>query len=305
MYLPLYPERAIQAAQQSLLWTDIGLWSMQYIGPPYIYSFNEVGTGCGLISKKAAKSINGAVYWMGASQFFTLSSGGVQPVPCPVWDVIFQDLDTSNLDKIRVAVNTRFNEIAWYYPTVSSGGEVNAYVKYNIYLSAWDFGILGRTAWVDQSVLGAPIGADPNDLYIYQHEVLQSTGQTLTNAGGATGQTPMNSTFTTGYFAMNEGDLLTFVDQVWPDMRWGFYGGSQSATVNITFNVTQYPGDATSSPGTNTSNSYGPYAVTQATEYVTPRFRSRLVSITVSSNDANSFWRIGNIRYRYQQDGKY
>lgn len=276
----------IQGPQQGLIWTDLGLWSMQYIGQPYVYSFNEIGTGCGLIGRKAAASINGAVYWMGPSQFFKLGDGGVEPVPCPIWDVIFQDIDTSHANRIRVAVNSRFGEITWYYPTLSSGGEVNAYAKYNIYLQCWDFGNLGRSAWIDQSVLGPPIGADPTNRYIYQHE-------TSTDADGQ----PLLASFQTGYFALSEADIKSFIDQVWPDMKFGYYGGAQNATVNLTFYVTDYPGD--------TPLTYGPYAITKSTQFITPRFRGRLVSIGISSNDIGSFWRIGNIRYRYQQDGKF
>ena len=276
----------IQGPQQGLIWTDLGVWSMQYIGPPYVYSFNEIGSGCGLIGRKAAASINGNVFWMGPSQFFSLSEGGVQPVPCPIWDVIFQDLDQTQLDKIRVAVNSRFGEITWYYPTKSSGGEINAYIKYNVYMQSWDFGSLARSAWIDQSVLGPPIGSDPNSGYLYQHE-------TSPNADDQ----PLLASFRTGYFAMSDGDLKTFVDQVWPDMKWGYYGGTQNATVNMTFYVADYPGQ--------TPLQFGPYPLTQSTTFITPRFRGRLVSIELSSSDYDSFWRIGNIRYRLQQDGKF
>jgi len=276
----------IQGPQQGLIWTDLGLWSMQYIGPPYVYSFNEIGTGCGLIGRKAAASVNGNVYWMGASQFFSLTAEGVMPVPCPVWDVIFQDLDTDQVSRIRAAVNSRFGEIMWFYPTRSNDGEVNAYVKYNVYLQQWDYGFMARSAWIDQSVLGPPIGADPNTLYIYQHE-------TSTDADGSA----LNASFRTGYFAVADGDVQTYIDQVWPDMKWGYYGSTQNATVDLTFYVTDYPGDA--------PRVYGPYPVTQATQFITPRFRGRLVSVEVSSDDIGSFWRLGNVRYRVQVDGKY
>jgi hypothetical protein len=277
--------QCIQGPQQGLIWTDLGLWAMQYAGPPYVYQFNEIGTGCGLIGRKAATSMGGVVYWMGQSQFYRLSGSGVEPIRCPVWDVIFQDLDTDNLDKIRVAANSRFGEIAWYYPTNSNGGEVSHYVKYNVILNEWDFGELARTAWINESVLGPPIGAAP-DTYIYQHE-------TSTDADGQ----PMNSSFQTGYFVLTEADVKMFVDQVWPDMKWGYYGGDQNANVMLTFYVTDYPGQ--------TPIAYGPYTLTQATTYITPRFRGRLVSIKMESNDIGSFWRLGNTRYRFQQDGKY
>lgn len=276
----------IQGPQQGLIWTDLGVWAMQYVGPPFVYSFNELGTGSGLIARKAAASIAGSVYWMGPSQFYKLAGDGVAPVACPVWDVIFQDLDQNNLEKIRVAVNSRFGEITWYYPTMSNGGEINAYVKYNVFLEQWDFGNLSRSAWIDQSVLGPPIAADPNSGYIYQHE-------TSTDADGAA----MNSSFQTGYFTMSEADVKMFVDQVWPDMKWGYYEGVQSAVVNLTFFTTDYAGQ--------TPQQFGPYPLTQNTTFISPRFRGRLVSIKLDSNDVGSFWRIGNIRYRLQPDGKF
>jgi hypothetical protein len=277
--------QCIQGPQQGLIWTDLSLWAMQYVGPPYVYQFNEVGVNCGLIGRKAAGSMNGIIYWMGQSQFFKFSGSGVEPIRCPIWDVVFQDLDTDNLDKIRVATNSRFGEVAWYYPTTSNGGEVSHYVKYNINLDQWDYGTLGRTAWINESVLGPPIGAG-TDNYIYQHEVSPDADEQ-----------PMTSYFQTGYFVLNEADLKMFIDQVWPDMKWGYYGNVQSANVLLTFYVLDYPN--------STPSVYGPYTMTSAVQFITPRFRGRLVSIRIESNDIGSWWRLGNIRYRVQQDGKF
>ena len=284
--------QCIQGPQQGLVWTDLGVWAMQYAGPPYVYQFNELGTGCGLIGRKAASSVNGVVYWMGQSQFFRLSGNGVEPIRCPVWDVVFQDLDTTNLDKIRVAPNSRFGEITWYFPTISNGGENEGYVKYNFVLDQWDYGFnstanpyVARSAWINESVLGPPIGAGLNR-YIFQHETSQ-------NADGVA----MNSYFQTGYFALSEADVKMFIDQVWPDMKWGYFGGVQEANINMTFYVTDYPGQ--------TAIEYGPFILTQATTFITPRFRGRLVSIRIESNDIDSFWRLGNFRYRLQPDGRF
>jgi len=282
--------QCIQGPQQGLIWTDLGVWAMQYVGPPYVYQFNELGTGCGLIGRKAAASMSGTVYWMGQSQFFRLGASGPEPIKCPVWDVIFQDIDMDNVDKIRIAPNSRFGEITWYYPTLSNGGEVSRYVKYNTLLDQWDFGSLGRTAWINDSVLGPPIGAGTNN-FIYQHE-------TSTDAAGANGAaTAINAVFQTGYFALSEADIKMFVDQIWPDMKWGYYDGSQNATIQMTLYATDYAGQ--------TPIAYGPYTMTQNTTFITPRMRGRLVSIKIESNDVGSWWRIGNIRYRLQPDGKY
>ena len=276
---------AMQGPQQGLLWTDTNLWSMQYINLPLVYSFNEIGSGCGLVGRKAMGSMGGVVYWMSQSQFYMLAGGGVQPLPCPVWDVIFQDIDTDYWENVRCAPNSRFGEVAWYYPTTGSGGVPTKYVKYNTLLQQWDFGTLTRTAWIDQGVFGPPIGA-AGDLNIYQHE-------TSTDANGFA----MDAYVQTGYFALDEGDSKTFIDQVWPDMKWGYYGGANNATVQITFYAVDYPGQP--------PIVYGPYSISQQTEYISPRIRARLVSIRVTGDQIGTFWRMGNIRYRLQPDGKY
>jgi hypothetical protein len=286
----------IQGPQQGLLWTDLGLWSMQYVNLPLVYSFNEIASGCGLVGRKAAGTMGGIVYWMSQSQFFKLSGNGVEPIECPIWDVIFQDVDQNYWENVRCAPNSRFGEITWYYPVLNTDGTKGdgipkKYVKYNTLLNQWDFGTLTRTAWIDQSVNGAPIGAG-GDYAIYQHEVSATTG-TLYNDG----DNAMTSYFQTGYFSVQEGDLKTFLDQVWPDMKWGLYDNpNQNATVTITFYTADYPGD--------TPMEYS-YTVTKNTQFVTPRFRARLVSIKIESSDLDSFWRLGNIRYRYQPDGKF
>jgi hypothetical protein len=284
----------LQGPQQGLLWTDVSLWSMQYINLPNVYSFNEIASGCGLTGKKAAGVMAGVVYWMSQSQFFKLGGGGVETIPCPIWDVIFQEIDFSNANNIRCAPNSRFGEIAWYYPVLnpdgtSGTGEPTRYVKYNTLMNAWDYGDLTRTAWIDQSLLGPPLGAGiSGGAYpIYQHE-----------RGNDADESAMNSYIQTGYFALNEGDVKSFLDQVWPNMKWGKYGSdNQNAQVQITFFVADYPNQI--------PLQYGPFTMNQFSTYITPRFRGRLVSIRVSSNDVGSFWRLGNIRYRFQPDGKF
>lgn len=276
---------AIQAASQGLIWTDVALWSMQYIGQPFIYSFNDLGNGCGLIARRAMGVNNNITYWMSQSQFFMYSGSGIQPLPCPIWDVIFQQIDQNNLSSIRCAVNSRFNEISWFYPTAGSNGVNTNYVKYNFLMNLWDFGTLSRTAWINQSVLGAPIGSG-SDNFIYQHEM-----------GMDADTQAMNSSFKTGYFAMTDADVKMFVDQVWPDFKWGLFGGVQSAALNLTFYVTDYPG--------NTPTVYGPFTMTQAVQFLSPRFRGRLVAVEISSSDFGSFWRIGQMRYEAIPDGRY
>lgn len=280
---------ALQVDLQGLLWTDLSVWSMQYIGVSSssqgVYSFNEIGTGCGLISQKAAATINGITYWMGQSQFFAYTGQGVTPITCPVWDDIFPVLDITRLDEVRVAANSNFNEVGWYYPVTS--GKI-MFAKMNVVLGqgSWDVSEIRRSAWINQSVLGPPIGAEPSTNYILQHET----------SNDADGQA-MHSYFQTGYFVLSEADVLMFVDQIWPDMKWG-YGTSTNAQVQLTFSVAEYPTDL--HPQT-----FGPFTLSQAVQFVTPRFRGRLVSLRFESVDVGTFWRLGRIRYRYAADGRF
>jgi hypothetical protein len=281
----------VQGPQQALVWTDVDVWSMQYVGLPYVYSFNQIGTGCGLIGRKAAGFFNGIAYWMGFRQFYVSGGSGVEILPSTVWDVVFQNLYQGQTawNKIRFFTNALFGEIGWYYPSANGTGEIDSYVKYNVNLGLWDYGSLGRSAWADQSVLGPPIGADPVSLYLYQHET----------SNDADGQ-PMLPFFQSGYFTIAEGDFKTFVDLVWPDMRWTTWNDLVSgpgATVQITFMCLDYPGD--------TPVVFGPYTVTQATKFFNTRLRARLVAIRISSSDLGTFWRIGALRYRYAPDAKF
>ena len=299
----------IQGPQQGLIWTDLDLWSMQYIGAPLVYGFNKIGSNCGAISRKCVGQMGNTIYWMSQKQFFINAGQGPQPLPCPVWDVIFQNLKSGNdangipyTQHIRCAPNSQFNEIMWFYPSANGNGENDSYVKFNTVLNQWDFGSLGRSAWIDQSVLGPPIGAG-TDNYLYQHEIGN-------DAASGTTTTAMQSSMQTGFFSIAEGDNIMYVDQIWPDMKWGTYSGNQNATVNMTLYWTNYAGDPTVSTGSYAgapSNlvSSTTFPMTQSTEYISCRIRARLIAVSISSNDVGTFWRLGGIRYRAAPDGKY
>jgi hypothetical protein len=274
----------LQGPQAALIWTDIDLWAMSYLGPPLVFGFNKVSGGSGLASAHSACQLNGSVYWMGRSNFYIYGPSGAAPIPCTVWDAVFQNIDTDNLDKCWAWVNTPFNEIWFYYPSLTSNGQCDSYAKVNVVDGTWDNGTLSRSCGIAQSVLGPPIAASPTSI-IYQHE-------TTNDADGQ----PINASMTTGYFVIGDGEDVSFVDWLIPDFKWGLYNGTQGANIMISLNVVNYPGD--------TPVTYGPYTVTSTSQYITPRIRGRQMSIQVQSNDVGSFWRLGNIRYRYAPDGR-
>lgn len=277
----------LPVSNQNLIWTDLDVWIMNFIGFPNVYGFNRIGAGAGAASSHAIQALRGGVHWMGISNFYRYAGAGVEVVPCPVWDAVFQNLNIPFAKNIRAMPNTPFNEAGYLYPSLASvNGECDSYVKYNISEPGqpWDYGLLPRSAWIDQNVFGPPIGANPGGV-IYQHE-------TTNDAAGQ----PMSWSYTTGYFRIGEGEEYAFVDQWRPDFKWGEFGQPSTAQIQMTFNVVNFPGD--------TPVQYGPYTVTQATKYLTTRFRGGLISITISGNDLGSFSRLGYIRYRYGAQGR-
>lgn len=275
----------LQGPQQALIWTDLDLYAMQYLGYPLVWGFNQISTGCGLVGPHAACTMRNSVYWMSQGNFFVLSGGGVREIPCTVWDKVFQNFDTANQNKCVAAPNSMFDEITFYYPSLTGGtGEIDSYVKYNVVTGAWDYGSLSRTAWIDQSVLGQPIGTTPGGL-IYQHET----------SNDADGQ-PLNSWFQSGWFTIAEGQQFAFVDWFWPDFKWALASGGASAQVIVTIFAVDYPNGS--------QRTYGPFTMTSATQYINTRLRGRQISIKVESNDIGSFWRLGDLKFRIQQQGR-
>lgn len=275
----------LQAPQQGLIWTDLDMWSMQYVQPPLVFGFTKIMTGCGLVGKHVANVLGGIVYWMSQKQFFVKGSAGPQPLPCTVWDVVFQDIDTANVDKVVCAVNSEFNEVTWYYPSASGGtGQIDRYVKFNPVEKAWDTGTVARTAWIDQSVLGSPIGSGTDNV-IYQHEM-----------GYDANGIAMAPYFETGYFVLADGEDFIFLDELLPDMKWGTSAGSQTASVQITITMVDWPNGP--------ERSYGPFTMTAAKQFINTRCRGRQAKIKIQSSDPGSFWRLGRIRYRFARDGR-
>ncbi len=276
----------IQSAQQGIIWTDIDCYVMQNVGQPIVFGFNRVGSGCGLVGQHACGVLNGNVYWMGPNNFFVLGNNGVTPIPCSVWNFIFNNIDVENIWKVKCAVNSLFNEISWFFPQAGTGGntENSLYVKWNANENEWDYGSLGRSAWIDVTVLGNPIGSDLTGL-IYQHDI-----------GYNAGTLAMDSSFQTGYWSISEGNDLAIVDWILPDMTFGTFGSGTSANLNLTFYATDYTGD--------TPRVYGPFPFSSGTEYINTRIRGRFMSMKVEGMDLNSFWRIGRLRYRFAPDGR-
>jgi hypothetical protein len=296
---------------RSLIWTDTSVWSMDYIGASLVFGFTELASGCGLIAKHAHAQVGDVVYWMSNSNFYSLSGGAVTPMECPVWDSVFQNLNHDGAQLCHAGVNSDFNEVWFFYPSVTTGyslmtdeltddmvdefgvymsdgtvagNNCDRYVKYNVLTGLWDIGGMQRNVWIDRSVIGSPTAVDNNGI-IYSHE----TGY---DADGH----PLIPSFDTAWIYIGEGEDITFIDRIYPDFKWGEYGGAADANISITVQVVKNLGD--------TPKTYGPFTVTRAQPFISKRMRGRYIKLTVSSSDMGSFWRLGHLRVRFTKDGR-
>lgn len=271
----------IQSSLQAFIWTDVDVWSMQYIGQPFIYGFQQIGDGCGLMSMRSMTVAGGRVVWMGRKGFFQMQGGAVSPLKCDVWDILFANLSATQTDKIFCAQNSMFNEVAWFFPSASGNGEIDTYIKVNLVEGSWDYGSLIRTAWVDVSVWGAPIGVDGSGL-LQQHE-------TSNDNDGAV----LDSWVQSGDIDIASGEEYVFVDYLVLDAK---LSGSGTPTVYLTLSSKEFPN--------STPLTQGPYAITPTSTDATPRLRGRQINFKLESTGLGSFWRVGRTRYRVASDGR-
>jgi hypothetical protein len=270
----------LQAPQTALIWTDTDVWSMRYTGTPFIYGFDTIGSGCGMIAPKAAAVLGRATYWMSSRGFFTFGDGGVSPIVCDVWDQVFPRLSFANASKIVAAANSPFHEVAFYFPSTDGDGEIDSYVKLNTVTGAWDYGSLTRTAWLDESIIGQPVGVDLEH-YIQQHETSDNADEEA-----------MTGVFAeTGYIDIADGLEYPFVDMVIPDFKWR---GTEPA-LSLTLYFTDFPGA--------TPSIEGPFTVTPTTTFFSVRARARQVALRIEDNSFG-WWRLGAIRVRSAPSGR-
>lgn len=284
----------------ALIWTDTDVWIMNYLGFPLVFGFTQLAGSCGLISTRAAGDTAGIVMWLSTRGFYTYQTGGgVDSVECPVWDFIFENIDSSQLDQVHCAVNALFNEMTWFFPIAATSAFYDptmplGYVKFNFVEHAWDSGLsvqYQRTAWLEKNPSGNPAGTDLAGL-IQQHEVSNDA-----NGEG------MAWSWQTGYFSLAEGEEYVFVDLILPDfvLAWT---GTTPPVINVTVLGADYPiGLINGAPVID-----GPYTISTAqpgaTLMVPCRLRARQIALQFSGSDLGSFNRIGAIRVRFASDGR-
>ena len=306
---------ALVAKENILVWTDNALYTMKFVGAPFTFGFEQVGTNCGLIGQNAAIEIDGVAYWMGNNGFFSFD-GTVNTSPCSVEDYVFDDIDTTKGQQINAGINNLFTEVVWWYPSTGSDFN-NRYVVYNYGqtntptpMGNWYTGVNTnsiRTTWIDSLVYPKPYatafnssntGSFPTIIgetglgqsVLFEHEV--GTDQINPN-----GSTTTLTCFVQSYdFALQTdqgiGEYFLAMRRFLPNFK-NLVGDAQ-----VTISVADYPAD----PNTNTALS--PFTITSTTTKVDTRARGRYAAIKIENIGSGQSWRFGTFQADLQPDGR-
>lgn len=300
-----YIVTAIQNREEVLIWTDAALFSMTYVGAPYGYGFNLVGANFDIIGPNSVIVTGSVAYWMGTNNFYTYD-GKIQPMPCTVRDYVFNDLSTSNGDKVYCSSDSANNEIIWFYPSSSQSSgdpanpEIDRYVVYNYVENAWYYGSMARTAWIDRQQHPYPRSVSP-DGYLYDQESGFDDGSTSPASA-------INAFIQSSPIEIEQGDDFLFINRVIPDLTFRNSTTSNGAQpiVNFTIRPQDYPGGAIGAGDERVvqRNSSATLEVNRFTNQVFTRLRARSVALLVGSDTTGVAWRLGTPRFEMRKDGK-
>ena len=283
----------LSSREEILIWTDISMYSMSYIGPPFTFGINLINQGVGLIGPKAAVNTPDGVYWMDRKGFYKYA-GSVQLVPCSVHYYVFSDFNQEQSFKTFGFLNKQFNEVGWFYVSGDST-EIDRYVVYNYGEGIWTIGQLARYAWLDEGLSTYPraTGEASSTQYLYNHE----------NGNDADGS-PMDNVYiqSSDFDMQPDGDYYTFIRKIIPDVKFTGDGGSDQ-TINFVLKSRDFPGDSLTTDTTQN--------VTSTTQKLDTRVRARQLTFRVESDDDNSAgarlgvgWRLGDTRMDVKPDGR-
>jgi len=305
------------------VWSDTSLFTMRFVGTPFTFAYEQVGTNCGLLGKNAAVEVDGAAYWMSDNGFFRFT-GRLESMDCLVEDYVYDDLNTTSNELVYCGINNLFGEITWFYPTSTSNTN-NRSVTYSYLDSTRERPIwftnastlYQRSTWADSAVFGLPhaskydagddasfdvVGNTDGVTIYFEHE----TGVNQQLAGTAATAIPAN--ITSGDYDITQkvvkgaatnmadlrgdGESIMRVSRIIPDFV------SQTGNAIVQLDLRDYPNDAAA------SSSLGPFTVTTSTDKVDTRARARAIALTISNTAVDSSWKLGTFRLDIQSGGR-
>ena len=304
---------ALVAKENILVWTDNALYAMKFVGAPFTFGFEQVGTNCGLIGKNAAIEIDGVAYWMGNNGFFSFD-GTVNTLPCSVEDYVYDDIDTTKGQQICAGINNLFTEVIWWYPTANSTFN-DRYVVYNygqdnanLPMGNWYTGTNTnsiRTTWIDSLVYPKPYATAFNSSNTGTFPVIQGEtglGQTVlfeheigTDQINPDGSTTALTSFVESFsFSLqkDQSEVFLAMRRFLPNFKV-LTGNNQ-----ITLSVKDFPADD------STATNLSPFTITSSTTKVDTRARGRYANIKIENTGAGESWRFGTFQVDLQPDGR-
>ena len=304
---------ALVAKENILVWTDNALYTMKFVGAPFTFGFEQVGTNCGLIGKNAAIEIDGVAYWMGNNGFFSFD-GTVNTLPCSVEDYVYDDIDTTKGQQVNAGINNLFTEVVWWYPTAGSEFN-NRYVVFNygqsngqLPMGNWYTGVNVnsiRTSWIDSLVYPKPYATAYNSSNDGTFPVVigqsglgasvffeQETGTDQVNPDGST--TILTSFVQSFDFSLqaNQSEIFLAMRRFLPNFKV-LTGNNQ-----VTIGVSDYPSDSVA------ATRLSPFTIDATTDKVDTRARGRYASIKIENINLGETWRFGTFQVDLQPDGR-
>ena len=304
---------ALKAKETILIWTDNALYTMKFIGAPFTFGFEQVGTNCGLIGKNAAIEIDGVAYWMGNNGFFSFD-GTVNTLPCSVEDYVYDDVDTTKGQQVNAGINNLFTEVTWWYPT--SGSEFNnRYVVFNygqnnarLPMGNWYTGTNTnsiRTTWIDSLVYPRPYATAFNSSNTGTFPVVQGetglgqsvlfeheTGTDQVNPDGSV--TTLTSFIQSFSFSLqpDQAEVFLAMRRFLPNFKV-LTGNNQ-----VTLSIKDFPSQD------DIETALSPFIINSSTLKVDTRARGRYANIKIENTGVGESWRFGRFQVDIQPDGR-
>ena len=290
---------SINTRQEILIWTDSALYSMQYLGPPYVYKFEILMDNISIISPNSAITINNITYWMGDGKFYQYS-GRVETLPCSLRQYIFNDINKTQSYQIFSGGNEGYNEVWWFYCSTNSN-VVDKYVIYNYLDKVWYYGTMSRTAWLDSGIRSFPMAADYNKRILY-HEA------NVDDVSGLTPE-PITAHIQSSDFDIGDGHNFGFIWRILPDIN---FNGSNVNQPYVTRTVkprqnSGTPYGVSANPAVRSADNYSftsSYNIQEFDGQVYTRLRGRQMAFRIESTTLGVSWQLGTPRIDIRNDGR-
>ena len=296
----------INTRQETLIWTDESLTSMQFLGNVEVFGIQELSNQVNIMGPNVVTHSNNNVFWMGNDKFYVYS-GRIDTLPCTLKQYVFEDINRDKGDTFFAGTNSQFNEIIWFYVSGSSNS-VDRYVIYNQQEKIWYYGQLSRTAWIDTGANKFPLATDNGNLY--SHENGNDDGQRA-----PTVPTAITSFIQSADMAVGDGEEFVLTKRVIPDVNFinsdtsSTTGAALTPEVQLTVGVRNFPGAASSTTDAASATllrdvTTSTATVDQYTDQVFVRARGRQMNFKIGSTGVGVQWQLGSPRVDFKIDGR-